>query len=203
MIAIFRSSLPKVRLTGPRVHIRPPKPGDQTQWLALRRESRDFLRPYEPSWPRDALTSAAYRRRTKRIQTEWAAETGYGFLIFRNDDSTLLGGVTLANIRRGVTQSSSVGYWMGLPYVRQGYMFEALQLCLDFGFRSLGLHRIEAACLSDNQPSRRLLEKSGFQEEGLARRYLCIAGEWQDHIIYALLENDARPMIAKKPPEGL
>lgn len=199
MISLFRSSLPKVRLTGPRVHIRPPKSNDQAQWLALRRESRDFLRPYEPSWPRDALTSAGFRRRIKRIQTEWIAESGYGFLVFRNDDATLLGGVTLANVRRGVTQSSSVGYWTGLSHTRKGYMFEALQLCLDFGFRTLDLHRVEAACLTENLASRRLLEKSGFQEEGMARRYLCIAGEWQDHIIYALLESDARPLIAKKP----
>jgi len=181
------------------VHIRPPKPGDQAQWLSLRRESRNFLRPFEPSWPRDALTSAGFRRRMKRIQTEWQAETGYGFLVFRNDDSALVGGVTLANVRRGVTQSSSVGYWIGVPHARQGYMFEALQLCLDFGFRTLNLHRIEAACLPENQASRGLLEKSGFQEEGLARRYLFIAGEWQDHIVYAMLENDPRPLIAKKP----
>lgn len=199
MIELFRSSLPKVRLTGPRVHIRPPKNGDQAQWLSLRRESRDFLRPFEPSWPRDALTATGFRRRIKRIRNEWIAETGYGFLVFKNEGSVLVGGVTLAGVRRGVTQSSSVGYWIGLPHARQGYMFEALQLCLDFGFRTLDLHRIEAACLPDNMASRNLLEKSGFEQEGLARKYLCIAGEWQDHIVYALLENDPRPLIAKKP----
>jgi ribosomal-protein-alanine N-acetyltransferase len=69
-------------------------------------------------------------------------------------------------------------------------MSAALQSLLPFAFERLGLHRIEAACLPHNEASRKLLEKSGFQEEGLARRYLRINGSWQDHVLYALLRDD-------------
>ncbi len=187
---------PKLRLAGPRVYIRPPTPNDQAQWLKLRRDSKDFLEPYEPAWPRDALSPAAFRRRLKRIQEDWRDETGYGFLIFRAEDEALLGGVTVSNVRRGVVQAASIGYWIGAPHSRHGYMFEALQLTLDFCFTGLDLHRVEAACLDGNEASRRLLEKSGFRREGVARGYLCIAGRWQDHITYGLLRQDPRPIIA-------
>lgn len=198
MLQLFRPKGASVKLTGPRIYIRPPAQKDQKTWLALRRDSRAFLEPYEPAWPRDALTPIAFRRRLKRMQTEWQAESSYGFLIFENNTDTLLGGITIANVRRGVIQSATVGYWIGDRYKRQGYMFEGLQLCLDFAFRRLDLHRVEAACLLDNEPSRELLKKSGFQYEGLAREYLCIAGKWQDHDTFAILRTDPRPIIAIK-----
>ena len=69
-------------------------------------------------------------------------------------------------------------------------MTAALECLLPFAFDRLGLHRVEAACLPHNKASRRLLEKMGFQEEGLARRYLRINGSWQDHVVYALLRDD-------------
>ena len=187
---------PKLRLAGPRVYIRPPSPSDEAQWLKLRRESKDFLEPYEPAWPRDALSAAAFRRRLKRIQEDWREESAYGFLIFRAEDEALLGGVTVSNVRRGVVQGASIGYWIGAPHSRHGYMFEALQLTLDFCFADLDLHRVEAACLDGNEASRRLLEKSGFRREGVARGYLCIAGRWQDHVTYGLLRQDSRPIIS-------
>ena len=106
----------------------------------------------------------------------------YAFLIFRRDDEVLLGGITLSNVRRGVAQSASAGYWMGKRYARKGYMAEAIRLTLDFSFDTLGLHRVEAACLPSNTPSLNLLLKSGFIREGVARRYLRINGTWQDHV---------------------
>ncbi len=120
-------------------------------------------------------------------------DTGYAFLIFRHEDGRLVGGVSMSNIRRGVAQSASLGYWMGAPFARHGYMTEALEAVLDFGFNSLGLHRIEAACLPSNQASRGLLAKVGFREEGYAREYLRINGVWQDHVLFAILRTDARP----------
>src|SRR3546814_6515314 len=85
--------------------------------------------------------------------------------------------ITLANLRRGVAQSGSLGYWMGKPYAGRGYMSEAVQLVLQFAFDSLGLNRVEAACLPHNAASRTLLVRGGFTEEGLARQYLCINGD--------------------------
>ena len=196
MLQLFRPRTTALRLTGPRIYIRAPQLRDQKAWLALRRLSRGFLEPFEPAWAHDALTPMAFRRRLRRIQGEWAAESAYGFFIFDRASDDLLGGITIANVRRGVIQSASVGYWIGEPFQRQGFMFESLQLCLDFSFRTLELHRVEAACLLDNQASRGLLEKSGFRYEGKAREYLCIAGEWQDHDTFAILNSDPRPIIS-------
>ncbi len=196
MLQLFRPRSAAVRLTGPRVYIRPPQIADQRVWLALRRDSRAFLEPYEPAWPHDALTPVAFRRRLRRMQNEWQSESTYGFFIFDRETDDLLGGITIANVRRGVIQSATVGYWIGAPHKRRGYMFEGLLLCLDFAFNSLDLHRVEAACLLNNAPSRGLLEKCGFRHEGQAREYLCIAGKWQDHETFAILRTDPRPIIA-------
>jgi ribosomal-protein-alanine N-acetyltransferase len=161
-------------------------------WAELRETSRDFLGPWEPTWPRDALTKAAFRRRLDHVRQEWEQETGYGFLAFRTTDETLLGGVTLSNVRRGVALTASLGYWIGAPYARQGYMSEALLTVLHFAFDQLGLHRVEAACLEKNEASRRLLQKSGFRPVGYARQYLKIDGRWQDHLLFEILCNDPR-----------
>jgi [ribosomal protein S5]-alanine N-acetyltransferase len=102
----------------------------------------------------------------------------------------MLGGVTLSNLRRGVAQSASLGYWIGESYKRQGYMTESLAAALNLAFVRLGLHRVEAACLPDNKASRALLLKCGFEEEGYAREYLRINGRWQDHLLFAILRRN-------------
>jgi ribosomal-protein-alanine N-acetyltransferase len=70
-------------------------------------------------------------------------------------------------------------------------MQDALASLVPFVFRTLGLHRIEAACVPENTPSRNLLSKLGFREEGLARKYLLINGAWADHVLFGLLEDEA------------
>ena len=142
-----------------------------------------------------AATSAAFKRRYRRFCEEWHAESGYAFFIFAQDVDTLSGGITLSNVRRGVSQSGSLGYWMGEPHAGKGYMSEAVGLMLSFAFETLGLHRVEAACLPHNESSRRLLTKIGFREEGMARQYLCINGRWQDHVTHAILHRDPRPGV--------
>jgi ribosomal-protein-alanine N-acetyltransferase len=149
-----------------------------------------FLGPWEPTWPEDDLTRAAFRRRLQRYMRDQQADVGYAFLIFREGDGALVGGVTLNNVRRGVSQTASLGYWMGAPFARQGYMSAALSTLVPFAHGALHLKRIEAACLPHNVASVRLLEKQGFTREGYARRYLCIAGEWQDHLLFARLNSD-------------
>jgi len=104
----------------------------------------------------------------------------------------LIGGVTLANVRRGIVQAGTIGYWIGEPFAGQGLMTRALRVLLPFVFSELSLHRIEAACIPSNIASVRVLEKCGFVHEGLARRYLCINGVWQDHYLFGLLNEDFR-----------
>ncbi len=185
-----KSQLRGLRLERNRVYLRFPVQRDWRNWAALRAESRDFLAPWEPTWAYDALTRGAFRRRLKMYKTEIRQGATYSFLIFRRIDDVLLGGITLSNLRRGVAQSATLGYWIGVPHGNQGYMTDSLAAILEFAFSRIGLHRIEAACLPANEASRRLLLRSGFREEGYAREYLRISGRWQDHQLYAVLRDN-------------
>ncbi len=190
-MALFRTvdeTMPSIAGRG--VMLRVPHSGDFTEWAHLRELSRAFLTPWEPTWPADDLTRSAFRRRLKRYGEDLRGDLAYAFLIFRSDDNALVGGLTLANIRRGVAQAGSIGYWIGAPFARQGYMTAALRALIPFCFGTLRLHRLEAACIPSNAASVALLERTGFQREGYARAYLCINGDWQDHLLYARLKDD-------------
>ena len=185
-----KSQLRGLRLERNRVYLRFPVQRDWRNWAALRAESRDFLAPWEPTWAYDALTRGAYRRRLKMYKAEMRQGVTYSFLIFRRVDDVLLGGITLSNLRRGVAQSATLGYWIGSPHGNQGYMTDSLASILEFAFSRIGLHRVEAACLPANEASRRLLLRSGFREEGYAREFLRISGRWQDHQLFAILRDN-------------
>lgn len=185
-------SPPAMRLDGERVYVRPPQPKDWKGWADVREASRDFLVPWEPTWPTDALTRDSFLRRVRRQAAEWREDEAYAFLVFEQGTGHVVGGVGLTNIRRGVAQMGTMGYWVGKAYARHGYTSEAARLVLGFAFGQLGLHRVEAACLPTNAPSRGLLEKVGFREEGYARAYLRIDGKWADHVLYAILRDDWR-----------
>lgn len=175
------------------VILRSPTMADYPAWSELRGASRSFLAPWEPSWPIDDLTKPAFRRRLRRYQRELQEASGYPFLVFRTGDLSLVGGLTLSHIVRGVTQSCSLGYWMGERYAGKGLMTAAVRAVIPFVFDTLRLHRLEAACLPHNAASIRLLEKAGFTREGYARRYLNIDGRWQDHLLFAIVSDDPRP----------
>jgi ribosomal-protein-alanine N-acetyltransferase len=180
--------LPEV--SGDGIVLRSPQISDYAEWSELRETSRAFLTPWEPTWPADDLTRASFRRRIKRYSEDQRGDLAYAFFVFRKRDNVLVGGLTLANIRRGCAQAASLGYWMGAPYARAGHMTAAVNAVVPFAFGTLKLHRIEAACIPANVASVGLLEKTGFKREGFARQYLCIDGIWQDHLLYAKLEND-------------
>lgn len=179
-------------IQGDAVYLRYPRMTDYAAWVSLRGESRDFLTPWEPTWATDELTKGAFRRRIKHYHKEARLDSAYAFFLFRKLDDALMGGCTLSNVRRGVAQASSLGYWIGERFSRQGYMFDAVRALIPFVFATLGLHRLEAACLPVNEASRSLLAKAGFGQEGLARAYLRINGEWRDHLLFALLSEEAQ-----------
>lgn len=192
-MAFFRTvslSEPAPAITGAGVTLRAPVSSDFAEWATLREASRGFLTPWEPVWPADDLTRGAFRRRLKRYSEDQRNDLAYAFLIFRAQDNAMVGGLTLANIRRGVAQAGSVGYWVGAPFARKGYMTAAVRALIPYCFGTLRLHRLEAACIPSNAPSVSLLEKTGFQREGYARGYLCINGIWHDHLLYARLADD-------------
>lgn len=180
-------------LSGCGLVLRPPVIEDFPSWAALREASRPFLARWEPIWPADDLTRPAFRRRIAQNQLESRDESGFSFLIFNATDGTLLGGITLANIRRRAAQSGTLGYWMGEAFAGQGHMSRAVLVLARFAFLDIRLDRIEAACLPENLASVRVLEKAGFRREGYARGYLSIAGQRRDHLLYGLLKADFFP----------
>jgi ribosomal-protein-alanine N-acetyltransferase len=172
-------------LEGERVWLRPPRSADFRAWAELRHESRAFLQPWEPTWPADDLTRAAFRRRLSIYGRDQDMGQGYAFFIFRKSDNLLLGGLNLREIRRGVAQTGALGYWIGARHARHGYTLDAVRQVVRFAFERLALHRLEAACLPENEASRLLLQKAGFDQEGFARGYLKIDGRWRDHLLFA------------------
>ncbi len=182
--------LPALTLQGPRLYARPPRVDDARLWAAVRGRDRSFLKPYEPHWPEDCLSPDFFGRRLARQTREWHEDRAYAFLLFGRRDDTLLGGVNINNVCRGAAQYASLGYWLARDQQGHGYMREALTMIVDFGFRKLKLHRFNAACLPDNERSRRLLLRLGFTEEGFAARYVQIDGRWQDHRLFGLNVED-------------
>lgn len=185
-------------IAGAGLYLRVPQIKDYAQWHALREASRDFLTPWEPLWPADDLTKPAFKRRLRRYARDMVTDDAYPLLIFREADDQLLGGITLSNVRRGISQAASLGYWMGAPFAGKGYMRAAVTALLPVAYEGLGLHRIEAACMTNNHASIHLLESLGFVREGYAREYLCINGVWQDHFLYGRLAGDGRVTAAAR-----
>ncbi len=182
----------KLRLETERLTLRLPAHGDFRAWSELRQTSTGFLTPWEPTWSDDHLTRRAF---TNRVS--WAArchklDTALPLFILRRQDDALVGAITLDNIRRGPAQAGTLGYWVGAPYARQGYMREAIAALVHHAFMSMDLSRIEAACLPENAASRGVLERAGFKYEGVAQSYLQINGRWRNHVLYANLRGDRR-----------
>ena len=189
----FASRFPEPsRLETERLVLQRPQASDYQAWANLRHASSDFLRPFEPTWSRDELSRSAFRQRLRRHETDITSGRGLPWFLFdRNRPGTLLGGLTISNIRRGVSDTGTLGYWMGEAYAGNGLMREAVMAVCTEVFNVHGLHRIEAATVLDNKRSQRLLTNCGFQKEGVARGYLKIDGRWCDHFLFARLVEDS------------
>ncbi len=182
----------KIRIETERLTLRAPTHADFHPWTGLRRDSEEFLTPWEPAWAEDHLSRRAFTNRVYWAQRSITADTAVPLFLIRRDDEQLIGAITLDNIRRGPAQAATVGYWTGEAFARRGYMQEALVSVTHHAFHVMGLSRIEAACLPENTASRGLLERSGFKYEGVAQSYLQINGRWRNHVLYAALRMDRR-----------
>ena len=172
-MALFRtisSPEPLPPITGDGVMLRAPQMADFAAWAALREASREFLTPWEPTWPTDDLTRAAFRQRMRRYAEDQRTDQAYPFFVFRKTDNALVGGLVLANIRRGVAQAGSLGYWIGLPYARRGYMTAAVRALIPAAFDMLRLHRLEAACIPTNAGVDPAARKDRVPARGLCAR---------------------------------
>ncbi|MEM9787663.1 MAG: GNAT family protein [Pseudomonadota bacterium] len=182
----------KVRIDTERLVLRPPVHGDFRAWVALRVASEDHLVPWEPRWSDDHLSRKAFTNRVYWAQRSINSGSAVPLFLVRREDDLLLGAITLDNIRRGPSQSGTLGYWTGAAFSRQGFMREAIEATVQYAFNRLDLSRVEAACLPENAASRGLLEKSSFKYEGVAQSYLQIDGRWRSHVLYAALRHDRR-----------
>ena len=180
-----------VRIEAERLTLRLPQHSDMRAWVTLRNASRSFLTPWEPVWAEDHLSQKAFTHRVYWAQRAARNGTGLPLFLLRRD-GVLLGAITMDNIRRGPAQSATIGYWIGAPFARQGYMREAIMGLVHHAFTQMDLSRIEAACLPENAASRGVLEKAGFKYEGVAQSYLQISGRWRNHVLYANLRSDRR-----------
>lgn len=188
------------RLDGGIVRLRPPRSADHAEWAALREASRGFLQPWEPTWARDDLSRSAFRRRLDSWQRDRDLGFTYPFFVFDAASGALTGGITLSNVRRGVTQTGVIGYWSGVSAARRGYTLAAVRAVTRFAFRTLSLSRLEAACVPSNAASAALLLKAGFAEEGYARAYLKINGQWRDHRLFGLSSRERLQDCPDEPP---
>lgn len=182
----------KPKIESERLTIRLPAHADYRTWAALREASADHLIPWEPVRPADHLSRKAFTNRVYWAARAEALGTALPLMMIRRSDNLLVGAITMDNIRRGPVQAGTLGYWIGAPHARQGYMREAIQSVVHHAFQVMDLSRIEAACLPENAPSRGLLEKCGFKYEGVAQSYLQINGRWRNHVLYANLRSDRR-----------
>jgi ribosomal-protein-alanine N-acetyltransferase len=194
-----RYSRSKVELETPRLVLRPPLQRDFEGWARLRRDSRAFLTPWEPSWSRDHLTARAFRNRVAWAERVIRSGDALPLFLVERQGDTIVGGLTLSNIRRQPAQAATLGYWIGEPFARQGLMSEALNAIREHAFAHLDLSRLEAACLPENVASRRLLERCQFKYEGVAQAYLQINGRWRNHVLYAALRSDRRGRVEDEP----
>lgn len=182
----------KIRLQTDRMVLRPPMHGDFRAWTSLRADSADFLQKWEPVWSKDHLSRKSFTNRVYWAQRSISNGNAVPLFLVRREDDALLGAITLDNIRRGPAQAGTTGYWIGAPFARQGYMKEAIEAVVHYAFQTLDISRMEAGCLPENTPSRRLLEKCGYKYEGVAQSYLQINGRWRNHVLYANLRHDRR-----------
>jgi ribosomal-protein-alanine N-acetyltransferase len=171
------------------IYISPLEPKDAPKLLELRLNNRVTHQQFEPKRDEDFYTLGNQQRLISQRIDDALQDKAYMFGIYLLDGQ-LIGQITLSNVARGVAQYADLGYLIDHQKQGKGYMTAAVGLTLGYAFRALGLHRVQAAILLHNEGSRRVLEKSGFTAEGVARKYIKINDQWQDHQTYAILAED-------------
>ena len=185
---------PELILQGKNVELRAPHYSDFDQWRSLRESSKTFLELWEPKRGSEFFKRNAFNNRVRWARKSSKAGQAYQFFIFDKFE-TLLGSITIENIRKGPSNAATLGYWLGKKHTGKGFMKESVLAIIDFCFNKLNISRLEAATLPENKPSRGLLEKVGFKYEGVGQSYLQINGRWRNHVLYGLLRNDRRGQV--------
>jgi [ribosomal protein S5]-alanine N-acetyltransferase len=179
-------------IDGP-VTLRPLRLRDGAAWVESRTRNADWLRDWEatpPGSPPDVPTSAAtFVTMTRRLRKE--ARRGHGLPFAVVYEGQFVGQLNVSSIIRGSLHSASLGYWIDQRVAGRGVMPTSVAMVVDHCFWAVGLHRVEVNIRPENTASRRVVEKLGFREEGLRRAFLHIAGDWRDHLSYALTREES------------
>lgn len=168
--------------------IRPLDLADAAVLLELRLRNRAFLEPWEPVRDERFYTRAMQKETVRGAIREREEGRALPFVIV--EAGAVVGSVNLSGIIRGVFDNAYLGYWIDEAHGGRGLMTEAVRQAVTYAFAVAGLHRVQAAVIPRNGGSIRVLEKLGFREEGLAERYLCINGTWEDHKLFAVTREE-------------
>ncbi len=177
-------------LEGEQLWLRPLRLADCDALLALRVANRVFLTPFEPRRPSSFFTADGQGDELARAALDWELGRQYAFGMFLCPTGQLVGRIAISGIARGPFESAHLGYFVDERHCGLGLATEAVRLTVRFAFGAAGLGQLQAAVMPRNKPSKRVLEKAGFRRQGIARRYLCIDGVWEDHEIYALTREE-------------
>lgn len=172
--------------------LRPLRSGDAADWVAVRQRNAAWLGPWEATPPGGGPPAAASRLvfAAMRRSLNRQARLGETLPFAVSYDGRLAGQLTVASITRGSLNSGFAGYWVDEAVAGRGVMATSLALVVDHCFTEVSLHRMEVNIRPENVASRRVVEKLGFREEGLRKRYLHIDGAYRDHLAYALTVED-------------
>lgn len=175
---------------GPRVCLRAPRASDAPRIVEIRARSSEFLRPWVPVPGPDEFDVTLARARIQRDRRDIRADRHYRFCMTLGEAGPVIGRVALSQVFRGIFQNAYLGYWIDVEHHGRGLTTEGVRLALDVAFREIGLHRVQAAIMPHNAASLCVARKCGFRQEGRAERYLQIAGQWQDHLLFAVTAED-------------
>lgn len=173
----------------PDVELRLPEPEEADAFLELVVRNRDHFRPYEPRRPPAYFTLGGQLEQIAAAQRQAKSGERYEFGVWERGGGVLIGRISLGGISRGALQNAYLGYGIDIDHSGRGYATQAVTLAVGVAFDDLDLHRVQAAVVPDNKASARVLEKVGFREEGLARRYLFLDGQWKDHRMFAVIRD--------------
>jgi ribosomal-protein-alanine N-acetyltransferase len=183
------------RVATDRLVLRPPRTTDVPELRRAMRANYEHLRPWSvaPVPGEDPSSLASVSRTILRNRREW--KRGQSFVLMvcpREDEDRIIGRIALGGVLLGAFQNAYLGYWIDVEHQGRGLMTEAVSGTTHFAFRVARLHRVQAAVMPRNASSQRVLEKVGYRREGMALRYLCIAGAWEDHVVFAMTTEEWR-----------
>lgn len=173
-----------------RLYLKILKPNYCRKVLDYYKRNRQFLDEWEPKRPKELYTLSYQKRQLIYEYNDFKDNKAVRFWIIKKDTNTIIGNISISNIIMGNFKSCFMGYKLDKDEINKGYMTEAIKKVVEIMFTDFGLHRIEVNILPRNERSLRIMEKLNFEQEGYSKRYLEINGKWEDHIHFAIYEED-------------